>query len=209
MQVMTDSRPMVQSTDVWPWKDALQSRAGSELLDRNRMTGWPTFSPCRNTSTGEDGPLDAPPVKPAGAKSSLKRLMQDGPHDGVAAPAVPAVIAPTVPTPPTRVSVAAAASTLLLMDMDVPLLEPTAVPCARLSELASAARGPEGSRPARHAAGSRWPDQDGNGRPDRSCSFERESPGQARKSRWGLNRSNRLNKAEVRQLRKRNALVTG
>ena len=29
--------------------------------------------------------------------------------------------------------------------------------------------------------------------------LERESPGQARTSRWGLNRSNRLNKAEVRQ----------
>ena len=58
---------------------------------------------------------------------------------------------------------AAAASTLLLMDMDVPLLELTAVPCARLSELAPAAHGPEGSRPARHAAGSRWPDQDRNG----------------------------------------------
>ena len=60
-----------------PWKDALQSRAGSELLDRNRMIGWPTFSPCRYTSTGEA----APPLKPA--KSLLKRLMQLGPHDGV------------------------------------------------------------------------------------------------------------------------------
>ena len=39
--------------------------------------------------------------------------------------------------------------------------------------------------------------------------LERESPGQARMSRWGLNRSNKLYKAEVRQLRKRNALVTG
>jgi hypothetical protein len=29
-----------------------------------------------------------------------------------------------------------------LMDMNVPLVELTAVPCARLSELASAARGP-------------------------------------------------------------------
>src|ERR1700730_10988107 len=43
--------------------------------------------------------------------------MQLLPHDGGAAPAVPAVSTPTVPTPPTMVSVAAAASTLLLMDM--------------------------------------------------------------------------------------------
>src|SRR5271163_1131231 len=43
---------------------------------------------------------------------------QELPHDGVAALAVPAVSAPATPTPPTRVSVAAAASTLLLMDMD-------------------------------------------------------------------------------------------
>src|ERR1700752_1839825 len=40
------------------------------------------------------------------------------PHDGVAALAVPALSPPAVPTPPTRVSVVAAASTLLLMDMD-------------------------------------------------------------------------------------------
>ena len=50
--------------------------------------------------------------------------MQEGPHDGVAADAVPAVSAPAAPTPLTRVSVAAAASTLLLMDMKIPLLEP-------------------------------------------------------------------------------------
>src|ERR1700733_641911 len=43
---------------------------------------------------------------------------QELPHDVVAALAVPAVSAPATPTPPTRVSVAAAASTLLLMDMD-------------------------------------------------------------------------------------------
>src|ERR1700723_1948679 len=48
----------------------------------------------------------------------LKMLMQEVPHDGVAADAPPAVSAPATPTPPTRVSVAAAASTLLLMDMN-------------------------------------------------------------------------------------------
>ena len=48
-------------------------------------------------------------------KSRLKKLMQLPPHDGVAALAV---IAPMAPTPPTRVNVAAAAKTLLLMDME-------------------------------------------------------------------------------------------
>ncbi len=47
-------------------------------------------------------------------KSRLKRLIQAGPHDGVAALAENVL---TAPTPPTRVSVAAAAMTLLLMDM--------------------------------------------------------------------------------------------
>src|ERR1700733_1107242 len=40
------------------------------------------------------------------------------PHDGVAALAVPAVSVPARPAPPTMVSVAAAASTLVLMDME-------------------------------------------------------------------------------------------
>jgi hypothetical protein len=48
----------------------------------------------------------------------LKMSMQELPHDGVAALAVPALSAPATPTPPTKVSVAATASTLLLMDMD-------------------------------------------------------------------------------------------
>src|SRR5580700_8499768 len=43
--------------------------------------------------------------------------MQAGPQDGVAADALPAPSTPAVPTPPTIVSVAATASTLLLMDM--------------------------------------------------------------------------------------------
>jgi hypothetical protein len=47
----------------------------------------------------------------------LKMLIQLNPHDGVAADAVPAVSAPVTATPPTIVSVAAAASTLLLMDI--------------------------------------------------------------------------------------------
>src|SRR5207244_12684009 len=52
--------------------------------------------------------------------SRLKISMQELPHDGVAALAESA---PTVLTPPTTVSVTAAASTLLLMDMkQIPFL---------------------------------------------------------------------------------------
>src|SRR5579872_3984 len=82
------------------------------------------------------------------------------PHDGVAALAGPALSTPAVPTPPTRVSVAAAASTLLLMDMG----------CSSLGTHSRALRTAVSSLPrsarrihprfARHAAGSRRPDQD-------------------------------------------------
>src|SRR5580693_6729777 len=89
------------------------------------MIGWPTFSPCRSTSTTKFGDLCVP-------NWWLKTSMQEWPHDGVAALALPAVSAPAAPRPPTRVNVAAAASTLLLMDMDGPLSELTTVPCARL-----------------------------------------------------------------------------
>src|SRR6202453_5536902 len=75
------------------------------------MIGCPTFSPWRSTSTTKLGSVCVP-------NWWLKMSMQELPHDGVAALAVPAVSAPATPTPPTRVSVAAAASTLLLMDMD-------------------------------------------------------------------------------------------
>src|ERR1700722_14804042 len=92
----------------------------------------------------------------------LKMSMQELPHDGVAADAPPAVSAPATPTPPTRVSVAAAASTLLLMDINSSSLGThshalrTAVsswPPQRTSDV---------SPIARHAAGSRWPDRDQN-----------------------------------------------
>src|SRR5580693_4456483 len=84
------------------------------------------------------------------------------PHDGVAALAVPAVVStPAVPTPPTKASVVAAASTLLLMDMeDSSLGTPQPCPAHGRVELAPAAR-VGCSRIARHAAGSRWPDQAG------------------------------------------------
>src|ERR1700722_5168461 len=45
-------------------------------------------------------------------------LRQELPHDGVAALAPPAVNVPMAPTPPIKVSVAAAASTLVLMDIN-------------------------------------------------------------------------------------------
>jgi hypothetical protein len=56
--------------------------------------------------------------------------MQLTPQEGVAALAESI---PTVLTPPTTVTVTAAASTLLLKDMNaVPFLGTTAAPCARL-----------------------------------------------------------------------------
>src|SRR5580693_8039227 len=112
------------------------------------MIGWPTFSPCFSTSTVKFGDLNVP-------NCLVKMLAQELPHDGVAADAEPAVSAPTTPTPPTKVSVAAAASTLLLKDMnDSSLGTLTAVPCARL-----------------YGAG-----QDRNGWPDRSCGGEGKDP---------------------------------
>src|SRR6266700_2638165 len=66
-----------------------------------------------------------PMVQLFAPNSRLKMSMQWLPHDGVAAPADSAA---TEPTPPTRVSVAAAAKTLLLMDMDSSSLEPQSYP---------------------------------------------------------------------------------
>src|SRR5437764_8413721 len=66
--------------------------------------------------------------------SRLKMSTQAPPQDGVAAAAESI---PTVLTPPTRVTVAAAAKTLLLKPMESSLLGTTAVPCARLLLLAS------------------------------------------------------------------------
>src|SRR5215472_15742302 len=102
-----DTRPAAKKSATVPWKEMVQSWAGSKLAVRNRMIGWPTFWLCLNTSTTDPGP-----------KTLLEVLRQDQPHDGVPAAAGPAVSALAAPTPPTRVSVAAAASTLLLMDID-------------------------------------------------------------------------------------------
>src|SRR6266852_8437334 len=89
----------------------VKSSPGSLLPVRNRMTGWPTFLLWRSTSSTKPGWWCVPKLR-------LKISMQVKPHDGVAAPAVPAVSAPAAPAPLTRVSVAAAARTLLLIDMD-------------------------------------------------------------------------------------------
>ena len=67
-------------------------------------------------------------------KSWLKMSMQSEPQDGVAALAD---VAPAAPTPPIRVSVAAAAKTLLLMDMQVPFMEPQPYPAHGCSEPAT------------------------------------------------------------------------
>src|SRR3984957_10632216 len=140
------------------------------------MIGWPTFSPCRSTSTTKFGDLWVP-------NWWLKMLMQELPHDGVAAAAPPAVSAPVTPTPPTRVSVAAAASTLLLMDIGENSslgtrshTLRTAAPSWPRSTRRILARS-LGTLPA-HG----WPDQDRNGRPDRSCSLEREKTREALRS---------------------------
>src|SRR6266516_7854941 len=129
--------------------DGTKSSAGSVLLVRNRMIGWPTLAPCRHTSSTKFGVRCVP-------NSRLKMSMQVPPQGGVAAAAESI---PTVLTPPTRVTVAAAAKTLLLKDMDSSLLGTTAVPCARLLLLAS-------WRPTLRS-GHDGPSQGGNGRPDR------------------------------------------
>src|ERR1700722_14678428 len=71
---------------------------------RNKMTGWPAFSPWRRTSKTKDGP-----------NSSPYPVMQSSPlHDGVSATAGSR---PTALTPPTMVIIAATAKTFFLMDM--------------------------------------------------------------------------------------------
>src|SRR5579862_3039974 len=109
------------------------------------MIGWPIRMCCWYTSRMKFGTLWWP-------NSWLKMSTQVPPHDGVAAVAVAAVPStPAVPTPPTRASVAAVASTLLLMD---------------IKQFLSWNLNGRTLRTAARA------DQDGNGRPDRSCGLE-------------------------------------
>jgi len=78
------------------------------------------------------------------------------PQDGVAAAAEPAVTAPATPTPPTRVSVAAVASTLLLMDIRNYSFLGTRSRALRAAAFKAGLprrTRPDGFRSARHAAG--------------------------------------------------------
>src|SRR6516225_374851 len=113
----------------------MKSPVGSESLARCTIVGWPGAAPPWNALSTKPGPYIL-----------LKIWTQALPHCVVDAPAGSVAAALR---PPARISPAAAASTLLLMDMTVPFLG-TAVPCAR-----------------RWCAG-RWmsagPDQDTNGR---------------------------------------------
>ena len=84
----------------------MRSPAGLELLGRARIVGWPTLATPRNTVSTKLGLAYVPNL-------ALKIWMQFGPHCGVAALAsVPAVIRPAA-----TVSIAATASTFLLMDI--------------------------------------------------------------------------------------------
>src|SRR5260370_22867560 len=94
----------------------IMSPAGSELLVRCRIVGAPANGSPRNTLSTKPGLAYVP-------NTLLKIWMQVLPfwlHPGVAAFAgsVPAAL-----RPPITVSAAAAASTLLLMDMTVPFAE--------------------------------------------------------------------------------------
>ena len=114
-----------------------------------------------------------------GAELVAEQVEAGPPHDGVAALAVPAVSAPAAPTPPTMVSVAAAASTLLLMDIGVPLLNSQPRPARGCVELAPAAHDRIFPRSIGTLPGSRWTGQAGTAA-CRSCGLERHGSGHAR-----------------------------
>src|SRR5215213_6619554 len=103
----SDTRPA-------PGAVAMKSPAGLELLGRARIVGWPTVATPWNTVSTKLGLALVPNL-------ALKIWMQFGPHCGVAALAESV---PTVLTPPTMVSIAATASTFLLMDIGSSFLEP-------------------------------------------------------------------------------------
>src|SRR6266851_10490760 len=112
----------------------MRSSAGSELLARCRIVGTPAAGIPRNTVSTKPGLVGVP-------NSLLKISMQALPHCGVAALADSV---PTVLTPPTTVSVAAAVSSLLLMDMTVPFLERLGVDQDRIGADAIILRRPTG-----------------------------------------------------------------
>src|SRR5271157_586051 len=87
----------------------MKSAAGSVLLARCRIVGTPAAGIPRNTVSMKPGLAGVP-------NSLLKIWMQFSSHCEVAALAASV---PTVLRPPAKVSVAAAASTLLLMERKV------------------------------------------------------------------------------------------
>ena len=47
--------PAALNSEVRPWKLTVKSSAGSLLLVRNKMIGWPTLAPCCHTSSTKFG----------------------------------------------------------------------------------------------------------------------------------------------------------
>src|ERR1700722_10206047 len=105
--------------------------------------------------------------------------IQELPHDGVAADAPPAVSAPATPTPPTRVSVAAAASTLLLMDINSSSLGTHSHALRTAVSSWPPQRTSDASPIVRHAAGLRRPDPDRTADLTGLAVMERGRPGEA------------------------------
>src|SRR5829696_1165448 len=115
-----DTSPAAKKSDTRPAPGAvaMRSPAGLELLGRARIVGWPTVATPWNTVSTKLGLALVPNL-------ALKIWMQFGPHCGVAALAERV---PTVLRPPTMVSIAATASTFLLMDITSSVLEPRPYP---------------------------------------------------------------------------------
>src|SRR5215203_2111826 len=127
-----------------PGAVAMKSPAGLELLGRARIVGWPTLATPWNTVSTKLGLAFVP-------NFALKIWMQYGPHCVVAALAESVL---TVLTPPTMVSIAATASTFLLMDITSSVLEPR--PSLRTAVVLALDSGPgPGVVPASPAASDR------------------------------------------------------
>ena len=72
--------------DTVPWKETVKSSAGSVLLVRYRMIGWPSFAPCRSTSRTKFGWWCVPNSR---LKMSMQRCRTTGwPRCALSAPAV-------------------------------------------------------------------------------------------------------------------------
>src|SRR6516165_6384677 len=118
----------------------MKSPVGSESLAACNMVGCPAAAIPSNALSTKPGPY-----------SLLKIWTQALPHWVVDAPAGSAA---AVPRPPATVSVAAAASTLVLMDMTVPFVKPQ--PCPAHGGFAGTRLRPwPARRPRPRAAGAR------------------------------------------------------